>query len=103
MVGQRRREKIVALEAQAKGLTPPKSFTPPHYAAIDFSTGDNSETSPELISDDIGDEGDIRRDSDDIGLPMVDFNQEPTDFQLFQDFGKLSLCKLTSANFSQHP
>ncbi|KAF2689991.1 hypothetical protein K458DRAFT_328060 [Lentithecium fluviatile CBS 122367] len=89
---QRRREKIAALEAQAKGLSPPQSSLDqsqdgdaqlePEYPVI-FPSGSLSEET-EVVED-------VVRQPEVSEFLEMDFGQDPLDMQLFGDFSTWNL------------
>lgn len=90
-VGQRRREKIAALEAQAQGNTSPQPSHGHNAGGVQLPLGSMSSTSasPPTDSTDIEE---IMRNTEDVGFPTMDFgNQDPLNMQLFEDFSKCSL------------
>ena len=95
--GQRRREKIAALEAQAKGLTPPESLDQPQDEAVDIDFCNGSRNSLNSLLEESGAVEEIERDLEDIGFPMLDFDQDPVDFNVFQNFGRLFPSSFTLA------
>ncbi|KAF2800129.1 hypothetical protein K505DRAFT_404171 [Melanomma pulvis-pyrius CBS 109.77] len=83
---QRRREKIAALEAQAKNPTPPDSLDQSQDQVADLNSSIGPRTSTESLLEECTGVEEIVRNTEDIGFPMLDFDQDPMDFQLFQDF-----------------
>jgi hypothetical protein len=79
------------LEAQAKGLTPPDSLGQPQDEAVGIDFCNGSVNSSEFVLAESGAVEEIERDSEDISFPMLDFDQDPIDFNVFQNFGRLSL------------
>ncbi|KAF2657916.1 hypothetical protein K491DRAFT_690652 [Lophiostoma macrostomum CBS 122681] len=92
---QRRREKLAELEAKANTVSPPTSTQ--HQNGVPFqvitpertSGSSSEEISPECNAEDYVEE--VFRNPSDMSFPHLEFNQEPLDFTLFQDFGFANL------------
>jgi hypothetical protein len=88
--GQKRREKIAALEAQARALTPPHLSVQTQPGTAQFEPVPTTHSSTKSTSDDFDTIEDIMRQTDVTGLPEmhVDFGQDPIDMQLFGDLSQ---------------
>ena len=87
MAGQRRRAKIAQLEEKAKGHVSPASLESQDGGIrLDLST--DASPSSESRSEESGVVEEVLRDAPISGIPTVDFNQDPMNFHLLEDFGK---------------
>ncbi|KAF2468519.1 uncharacterized protein BDR25DRAFT_344245 [Lindgomyces ingoldianus] len=103
---QKRREKIATLEAQAKGLTTTPLFNQSEDETLRLGSRNasisTSKSEAETTQEDKGAGAveEILRDPDDVGFPMMDFEQSALDFPLFPDF---SVSSIAFADFSTLP
>ncbi|PSN73741.1 hypothetical protein BS50DRAFT_629728 [Corynespora cassiicola Philippines] len=102
---ERRREKIAALEAQAKGLTSPPLSDSSADVGIQLGPETQQREPPEPLEDESIEN--IWREPG-VTFPVMSFSQDPVDFQLYPDFGTSSSAGIgssspTSTNFFAHP
>ncbi|KAF2116166.1 hypothetical protein BDV96DRAFT_686568 [Lophiotrema nucula] len=84
---QRRREKIEALEKQANALTSPNAFDQARDGGVSLAPSDpsTSERSNSATEEDLAGIEEVTRVTVDEGFSMLEFDQDPVDFGLFQD------------------
>ncbi|KAF2193398.1 hypothetical protein K469DRAFT_618495 [Zopfia rhizophila CBS 207.26] len=83
---QRRREKIEALEANAKSLTPPESFSENQNGVAQLGSSDSLISSLDKSTEEPAMVEEVMRMSNDAVFPTLEFDQNSLDFQLFPNF-----------------
>ncbi|KAF2262690.1 hypothetical protein CC78DRAFT_534564 [Lojkania enalia] len=83
---QRRREKIAALEAQAKILAPLEACQPQDEGGIQLDSVDQTTSSSDTSPNGSSGVEELIRDPSSIGLPSMELDQSSVDWQLFPDF-----------------
>lgn len=90
-VGQRRREKIAVLEAQARGLARPQSSNQLENGGVQLESELTTGSSSGPASEEYEVVEEVIQQPEVSGFPEMDFGQGPLDMQLFGDFSESSV------------